>query len=72
MSKYEGGYPLTEAALKAGAAALRASPSREDREQALLKTFAAASMVWPVKDRQELMGEARRLLKLNPTPTEDR
>lgn len=66
-----------QAACKAGAAALRASLSREDREQAL-------NLAIPEEDphddkdeqgrcvRCEQIGQARRLLQLDPTPTEDR
>lgn len=56
-------------ALLAGAAALRA-PSREDREQALVFAFNAALSDSREADRLEK--EARRLLQLDPTPTEDK
>ena len=78
MSKYEGGYPLTEAALKAGAAALRASLSREDREQALreygkaihLRHMGEAGATALLRDADKCRAAARRLLQLDPTPTE--
>jgi hypothetical protein len=74
-------HPLNEAALKAGAAALRASLSREDREQALDEAFRAGiNHEWHASGAgdhvrrmsRDQMAEARRLLKLDPTPTEDK